>query len=146
MTLGHEQMRADARANRERILDIAHDAFAASPTVSLNAIAQRAGVGAGTLYRHFPTREALILAVYQHDVEILVDSVPRLLAEHEPLDALRIWFERLADYVRIKHGLGEALNTVDGSVDEHKKTMAEQVEAAKHRKKSAERVGVGSER
>jgi AcrR family transcriptional regulator len=111
LTLGHEQMRADARANRERILDIAHDAFAASPTVSLNAIAQRAGVGAGTLYRHFPTREALILAVYQHDVEILVDSVPRLLAEHEPLDALRIWFERLADYVRIKHGLGEALNT-----------------------------------
>ncbi len=68
-------------------------------------------MGAGTLYRHFPTREDLILAVYQHDVEQLVDAVPDLLEQHQPLDALRIWFERLADYIRVKHGLGEALNT-----------------------------------
>jgi AcrR family transcriptional regulator len=107
----HEPKRADARHNRERILEAAHDAFQASGDASLNSIAKRAGVGAGTLYRHFPTREALILAVYQHDVQRLVDAVPDVLAQYEPLDALRVWFEGLAEYVRVKHGLGEALNT-----------------------------------
>jgi AcrR family transcriptional regulator len=69
-------------------------------------------VGAGTLYRHFPTREALLLAVYQHDVQRLVDSVPGMLAEHEdPVEAFRLWFGRLAEYIQIKHGLGEALHT-----------------------------------
>ena len=68
--------RADAQHNRERILEAAHDAFADSGDASLNSIAKRAGVGAGTLYRHFPTREALILAVYRHDVQQLADSVP----------------------------------------------------------------------
>jgi AcrR family transcriptional regulator len=106
----HEPQRADARHNRGRILEAAHHAFQESPDASLNSIAKRAGVGAGTLYRHFPTREDLILAVYQHDVERLVAAVPVLLAQHQPLDALRIWFERLADYIRVKHGLGEALN------------------------------------
>jgi AcrR family transcriptional regulator len=69
-------------------------------------------VGAGTLYRHFPTREALLLAVYQHDVQRLVDSVPDMLAAHDddPVEAFRLWFERLAEYIRIKHGLGEALH------------------------------------
>lgn len=106
-----EPLRADAQQNRDRILRVAHDAFAASSTVSLNQIAKQAGVGAGTLYRHFPTREALILAVYRHDVQALVESVPDVLAAHEPLDAFRVWFETLADYVRLKHGLGEALHT-----------------------------------
>jgi AcrR family transcriptional regulator len=106
-----EPQRADARHNRERILEVAHRAFEQSGDASLNSIAKDAGVGAGTLYRHFPTREALILAVYQHDVQRLVDSVPDVLAAHPPLDALRIWFERLASYVRVKHGLGEALHT-----------------------------------
>lgn len=77
----------------------------------MNEIAKRAGVGAGTLYRHFPTREALILAVYRHDVQRLVSSVPRLLRAHPPLDALRAWFLKLAEYVRVKHGLGEALDS-----------------------------------
>jgi AcrR family transcriptional regulator len=104
-------MRADAQQNREHILQAAHDAFAESDAASLNSIAKRAGVGPGTLYRHFPTREALILAVYRQDVQVLVDSVTGVLARHEPLDALRVWFERLADYVRIKHGLGEALTS-----------------------------------
>ncbi|HEY0259874.1 MAG TPA: TetR/AcrR family transcriptional regulator [Lacisediminihabitans sp.] len=107
----HEPRRADALKNRENILQIAHDAFAEDGSTSLNVIAKRAGVGAGTLYRHFPTREALILAVYQHDVQRLVDAVPTVLAEHPPLDAFRSWFETLADYVRLKHGLGEALHT-----------------------------------
>jgi AcrR family transcriptional regulator len=106
----HEPLRADAQHNRERILQAAHDAFAEAGDASLNSIAKKAGVGAGTLYRHFPTREALILAVYRHDVQQLVESVPALLATYPPLLALRLWFERLAAYVRIKHGLGDALH------------------------------------
>src|SRR5260221_9806044 len=106
-----QTMRADALRNREHLLLAAHDAFAESDAASLNSIAKRAGVGPGTLYRHFPTREALILAVYRHDVQVLVDSVTDVLAGHKPLEAFRVWFERLADYVRIKHGLGEALNS-----------------------------------
>src|SRR3981081_1744141 len=102
-------MRADALLNRERILAVAYAAFADDPEVSLNTIAKRAGVGAGTLYRHFPTREALILAVYRHDVQRLVDSVPDVLAKNAPLGAFRVWFHTLADYVRVKHGIGEAL-------------------------------------
>src|SRR5258708_24151842 len=66
-TTGRETMRADARLNREYILQAAHDAFAESDAASLNSIAKRAGVGPATLYRHFPTREALILALYPHD-------------------------------------------------------------------------------
>ncbi|MFE2546552.1 TetR/AcrR family transcriptional regulator [Actinacidiphila glaucinigra] len=105
------RQRSDALKNREAILQVAHDALAESPDASLNSIAKRAGVGAGTLYRHFPTREALILEVHRRDVERLVDSVPGLLAAHAPLDALRHWFTTLAAYVRIKHGLGEALHS-----------------------------------
>lgn len=104
-------MRADAVKNRDHILQVAHDAFAEDGSVSLNTIAKQAGVGPGTLYRHFPTREALILAVYRHDVARLVDSVPRVLAKHPPLEAFREWFRTLAAYVRLKHGLGEALHT-----------------------------------
>ncbi|GAA4632297.1 TetR/AcrR family transcriptional regulator [Actinoallomurus vinaceus] len=107
----NEPARADALKNREHILQVAHEAFTESGTTSLNAIAKRAGVGAGTLYRHFPTREDLILAVYRRDVQRLVDSVPDVLAAHAPLDAFRVWFHTLADYVRLKHGLGEALHT-----------------------------------
>jgi AcrR family transcriptional regulator len=106
-----EATRADAVKNRQHILQVAHDAFARDGLVSLNTIAKQAGVGPGTLYRHFPTREALILAVYQHDVARLVGSVPQLLAGHPPLDAFREWFRTLAAYVRLKHGLGEALHT-----------------------------------
>jgi len=104
-------LRSDAAKNREHILKVAHDAFAESGAASLNMIAKRAGVGAGTLYRHFPTREALILAVYRHDLQCLVDSVPDVLAKNAPLDAFRVWFHTLADYVRVKHGLGEALHS-----------------------------------
>ncbi|BBA97622.1 putative TetR family transcriptional regulator [Actinacidiphila reveromycinica] len=105
------QQRSDALKNREAILQVAHEALAESPAASLNSIAKRAGVGAGTLYRHFPTREALVLEVHRHDVDRLVASVPGTLAAHAPLDALRTWFTTLAAYVRIKHGLGEALHS-----------------------------------
>jgi AcrR family transcriptional regulator len=107
-------MRADARLNRERILSVAYKAFADDPDVSLNAIGKLAGVGAGTLYRHFPTREDLILAVYRQELQSVVDSVHDLIAEHSPLEALRVWLLRLADFARVKHGLGEALQTAAG--------------------------------
>ncbi len=104
-----EAQRADAQRNRSRILDVAYTAFAADPDVSLNAIAKLAGVGPGTLYRHFPTREALLLAVYQEEVEHLVASVDDMLSTSEPLDAFRAWARRLAAHARLKHGLGDAL-------------------------------------
>jgi AcrR family transcriptional regulator len=98
---------------REAILAAALELFAERGFhgTAVPLVADKAGVGAGTLYRHFPTREALILAVYQHDVQRLTESVDDVLARHKPLDALVVWLERLADYVRLKHGLGEALNT-----------------------------------
>ena len=88
VTTSHEPRRADAQHNRERILRVAYEAFAASSDASLNSIAKQAGVGAGTLYRHFPTREALLLAVYRHEVQTLVDSVAEVIAEYEPIEAV----------------------------------------------------------
>ena len=114
---GNSRLRSDAQRNREHVLRIAHDAFAESGATSLNEIAKRAGVGPGTLYRHFPTREALILAVYQHDIERLVDSVPRVLAANTPLDAFRRWFRTLADYVRVKRGLGDEVQLVGAGIE-----------------------------
>ena len=105
------QRQAAAR-NRVAIIEAAHELFAANPAVPLSDVAKRAGVGAGTLYRHFPTREDLILAAYQHDVERLVAAVDVVLAEQSTAkDAFVAWFETLAAYIRIKHGLGEALHT-----------------------------------
>jgi AcrR family transcriptional regulator len=104
-------MRIDAQQNRSRILEVAHDLLAESSDASLNSIAKAAGIGPGTLYRHFPTREALLLALYRHDVQRLVDSAPKLLRGHPPLEALTLWFERLSSYIRLKRGLGDALDS-----------------------------------
>ncbi|WP_420032037.1 TetR/AcrR family transcriptional regulator [Streptomyces sp. cg28] len=105
------RQRADALKNRELILQVAHDVLAETPDASLNSIAKRAGVGPGTLYRHFPTREALILEVHRQGIERLVAAVDETLAAQPPLEALRDWFTTLTGYVRIKHGLGEALHS-----------------------------------
>ncbi len=95
-----EPVRSHAVRNRERILQAASEAFAESGDASLNAIAKRAGVGAGTLYRHFPTREDLILAVYRNEVQPRREPGPRTAGTHAPLDAFRMWLTSLADYVR----------------------------------------------
>lgn len=105
-----ENLRADARANRDRILDVAREALAADPAASLNSIGKAAGVGAGTLYRHFPSREALVLGVYRKDIDALVALAPELLAGHPPLRAFRLWCERLAHYGRMKHGIADMLH------------------------------------
>ncbi|MGW7243955.1 TetR/AcrR family transcriptional regulator [Streptomyces sp. NPDC054804] len=102
-------VRSDARENRARILAAAREALAADGSTSMNQIAQRAGVGAGTLYRNFPTRESLVLAVYQDEVARIVGTVPDLLAQMPPLEALRSWTTDLVEAMRRKHGLGDAL-------------------------------------
>jgi AcrR family transcriptional regulator len=102
-------MRADAEQNRSRILAAAIAALAESSDATMNAIARRAGVGQGTMYRHFPNRETLLLAVYRQDVQAVIDAAPELLAAHRPAAALRLWFARLASYGRIKHGVAEAV-------------------------------------
>jgi AcrR family transcriptional regulator len=104
-------LRSDARANREKILDVARDAFARDPQASMNSIASLAGVGPGTLYRHFPSREALILGVYRHEIEVLVTLAPKLTARHPPMKAFRLWCDRLASYGRVKHGLTDVLHS-----------------------------------
>jgi AcrR family transcriptional regulator len=116
----YDTQRKAADRNHAVILEVAHDLLASSPTASMNEIAKRAGVGAGTLYRHFPTREELILAVYRHDMQKLADSVDELLKTHSPLDAFVTWFETLAAYIRIKHGLDQALHSaaIRSAIDE----------------------------
>ena len=105
------QRKAAAR-NRIAIVEAAHELLADNPLVPLSEVAKRAGVGAGTLYRHFPTREDLILAAYQHDIERLTATVDEVLARHRSAKAAFIeWFQTLSAYIRIKHGLGEALHS-----------------------------------
>ncbi len=105
-----ESLRSDAQHNRDRILAVALAALTASGDASLNSIAKRAGVGAGTLYRHFPNREALVLAVYRYEVQQVADAAPRLLATRPPLVALREWMDHLAHYGITKAGLADALS------------------------------------
>ena len=109
MTESSEPGRSDARRNRDAILAAALEALTESPGASLNAIARRAGVANATLYRHFPTREELVLAAYRHEVRKVVDAAGSLLQRQAPIDALRSWVERLASYAVTKHGLADAL-------------------------------------
>jgi AcrR family transcriptional regulator len=104
-----ELKRSDARRNRDAILAAALEALTGSPDASLNAIAKRAGVANATLYRHFPTREQLVLATYEHEVQLLVVAAASLLEERGPVEALSSWVERLARYAVTKHGLADAL-------------------------------------
>jgi AcrR family transcriptional regulator len=108
--------RADTRRNNERILGVAAAALADGGDLSFNAIAKAAGVGVGTVYRHFPTPEALVLAVYRREVQHLVEVVPTLLREHPPQEAFRVWItDHLARYMMTKSGLAAALRTSPGS-------------------------------
>lgn len=103
-------VRSDARENRARILAAARQAFAEDDDTSMNRIAQLAGVGPGTLYRNYPSREALILEIYQEEIERLVGSVSELLATLPPVEALRRWTLDLVDGMRKKHAFGSALS------------------------------------
>ena len=109
MTEAGNDRRSDARRNHDAILAAALVALSESSDASLNAIARRAGVANATLYRHFPTREELVLAAYAHEVGQVVDAADVFLREQPPLDALRSWVARLARYAVTKHGLADAL-------------------------------------
>ncbi len=112
-----EDLRADARANRDRILEVARDALAADPGASLNSIAKAAGVGAGTLYRHFPSRESLVLSVYRKEIDALVALAGTLLAKHPPLQAFRAWCDRLAKFGRMKYGVADIVHAAASEQD-----------------------------
>jgi AcrR family transcriptional regulator len=102
--------RADAAKNRKRLVTKARRLFstAGGPT-SLEAIAQAAGVGIGTLYRHFPTKEALVEAVYQRELDALDRKADDLLSAHRSFDAMRLWMDRYARFVVTKHAMHDAL-------------------------------------
>ncbi len=107
--------RADARRNRESLLEAAKAAFAeVGAEASLEEIARRAGVGIGTLYRHFPTRDAVVEAVYRREVQQLADAAPRLIESLPPVEALRAWMELFIDYVAAKRVIAPALKSLVG--------------------------------
>jgi AcrR family transcriptional regulator len=123
--------RADALRNRDRLVVAAKAAFAQSgPDASLDDIARRAEVGIGTLYRHFPTRDAIVEAVYRREVEQLAEAAPRLLQSHPPDVALREWMLVFIDYIATKKLIAPALSAiVSGSPDLYTSSSARITEA-----------------
>lgn len=109
--------RSDARRNRERLLEVAAEAFAAADgrSVSLESIARDAGVGIGTLYRHFPSREALVEAIYRAELADVAAAAGQLLDRHPPKAALRAWMDRYAGFVAAKRGMAESLQAIFAS-------------------------------
>jgi AcrR family transcriptional regulator len=111
--------RADALRNRERVLEAAKLVFSAGgPDASLEAVARKAGVGIGTLYRHFPTREALYEAVYRREVEQLGELAEELKSEPLPVEALRRWLRSNVEFVATKKGMAAALALAAGPPSE----------------------------
>jgi AcrR family transcriptional regulator len=103
-------LRSDARRNRDKLVAVARAAFAtADGTVALEAVARDAGVGIGTLYRHFPTREALVEAVYAAELDDVTAGAPALLEALPPEEALRAWMDRYAAFVATKRGMADVL-------------------------------------
>jgi AcrR family transcriptional regulator len=107
--------RADAQRNRERILEVAKEAFTRSgANASLDDVARQSGVGAGTLYRHFPTRDALLEAVYRTEVEKLAAAEKKFAESMPPIEALRAWMMLFVDYIATKKIIAPALNAMVG--------------------------------
>jgi AcrR family transcriptional regulator len=104
------RLRADAAQNRQRLLDVARAALAGDGETTMQSIAKAAGVGQGTIYRHFPTREALLLEVYREDFDELVAAAYTLLENNQPDVALRLWLDELAVFGRKKHALADVLD------------------------------------
>jgi AcrR family transcriptional regulator len=108
-------LRVDAQRNRDRILEAAKEAFTRSGAdTSLDDIAKQAGVGPGTLYRHFPTREELLVAVYRTEMEKLAAAEKKLAATMPPIEALRAWLFMFVDAVAAKQIIAPALNALVG--------------------------------
>ena len=116
VTASPSRPRADVRRNRDKLLSAATAAFAAEgEQVALESIATRAGLGIGTLYRHFPNRDALVAAAYQHEVDALCAAAADLLESRPADQALRAWAERFADYIATKRAMGNALRSAGAS-------------------------------
>ena len=112
---GSRKPRADAQRNRDGLLEAAKAAFAElGPEASLDEIARRARVGIGTLYRHFPTRDAIVEAVYRREVQHLADAAPRLIEALPPAEALRAWMRLFIDYIAAKKVIAPALKSLVG--------------------------------
>jgi AcrR family transcriptional regulator len=126
--------RADAVRNRARILEIAKEAFtragANGANVNLDDIAKDAGVGPGTLYRHFPTREALLEAVYRSEVGKLAAAEQKFAESMPPVEALRAWMLLFVDYIAAKHIIAPALNTLVGGPSKLFEATGAQVKGA----------------
>lgn len=107
-------LRADARRNLRTLLEAAAEVFTASGVdAPVRDVAERAGLGMGTLYRHFPTRTDLIVAVFHHEVDACADAAPALAAAHAPGEALTRWVDRFVAFLRTKRGLATALHSGD---------------------------------
>jgi AcrR family transcriptional regulator len=107
--------RADAQRNRDRVLEVAKEAFTRlGADASLEEVAKQAGVGAGTLYRHFPTRDELLKAVYRSEVEKLASAEQKFAETLPPMEALRAWMLLFVDYIATKKIIAPALNNLVG--------------------------------
>ena len=125
------KQRADAERNRERILEIAKEAFTRhGASASLDDIAKEASVGAGTLYRHFPSRDALIEAVYRSEVEKLAAAERKFSETMSPIEALRAWMLLFVDYIAAKHIIAPALNTFVGGASKLYEGSRAQIQGA----------------
>ncbi len=123
--------RTDAQQNRDRILEVAKKAFTQSGVnASLDEIAKEAGVGPGTLYRHFPTREALIEAVYRSEVAKLAAAEREFTESMPPIEALRAWMLLFVDYIAAKHIIAPALNSIVGGPSRLFETTRGQIQGA----------------
>jgi AcrR family transcriptional regulator len=123
--------RADAQRNRARILEIAKDAFTRlGADVSLDDVARRARIGPGTLYRHFPTRDALLEAVYRTEVEKLAAAERQFTESMPPVEALRAWMLLFVDYIATKQLIAPALNNLVGGPSKLFETSAHQIRGA----------------
>ena len=132
-TLCIRPLRADARRNRDKLLSAATAAFAQDgEAVALEAVAARAGVGIGTLYRRFPSKELLIEATYRREVQDLCDAALDLSASRPPQDALRAWMELFLDFMATKHGMADALRVVLTDETERLETRAQLAAAIDH--------------
>lgn len=111
-------LRADAQRNIDSLLDAAKAVFATSGVdAPAKEIADRAGVGVGTLYRHFPKRSDLVKAVFQHEVDACADAAPVLAEQHDPVTALEQWLQRYTEFLATKRGLASALHSGDTAFD-----------------------------
>ena len=123
--------RADAERNRQRILEIAKKTFTRSgANISLDDLARQAGIGPGTLYRHFPTRDALLEAVYRTEVEKLATAERELSQAMPPVEALRAWMLLFVDYIAAKHIIAPALNTLVGGPSKLFEASGSQIKGA----------------